>query len=266
MKKLFATTMLVAITAGSAYAADIAVRPYIKAPAVGRSYNWTGFYMGVNGGGALGDSAGRFNTSSDPTFFTDIGGFNPFDLRAKHEGGFGGAQAGYNMQFGVWLVGLEADIHGADIGKNAVVIFPGSGASVPSTTTSRDHLDWFGTVRGRVGYAADRVLFYGTGGLAYGGADSSFSTVASPLPNETTIGSSSGTRIGWAAGAGIEWAFAASWTLKGEYLHLDLGHTDVVGTFLPTPINTITYRFDHQIDTVRIGVNYKFDGLVIAKY
>jgi outer membrane immunogenic protein len=69
-----------------------------------------------------------------------------------------------------------------------------------------------------------------------------------------------------AADAGIEWAFAANWTLRGEYLHLDLGHTDVVGTSLLTPINTIIYRFDYQIDTVRVGVNYKFDGLVIAKY
>lgn len=266
MKTIFGAVVFVALTSGSAFAADIAPRPYTKAPAVAPLYDWSGFYAGLNGGGAWGNGTGRFNSSSDPTFFTNIGGFNPFDLRAEHEGGFGGAQAGYNTLIGVWLIGLEADIQGADIGRNAVVTFPGSGPSVPSTTTSRDHLDWFGTVRGRLGYVADRVLFYGTGGLAYGGVNSSFSTVASPPPNETTIGTSSGTRVGWAAGAGIEWAFASNWALKAEYLHLDLGYTDVVGIFLPTPINTITYRFDHQIDTVRLGINYKFGGPGLARY
>ncbi len=67
-------------------------------------------------------------------------------------------------------------------------------------------------------------------------------------------------------GTGIEWAFASNWTLQGEYLHIDLGHTDVVGIFLPTPTNNITYRFDYQIDAARIGINYRFGSPTISNY
>lgn len=155
---------------------------------------------------------------------------------------------------------MEADIQGADIGNSSTSV-----TSIGIVRTARDHIDWFGTVRGRAGFVADRVLFYGTGGLAYGNVKSSFHNLA--LNNENIGGSTSGTNAGWVAGAGIEWAFAPQWSLKGEYLHVNLGSTDVSGLdSAPSAVpNIATYRFKHEFDSARLGINYKF-GDPVAKY
>lgn len=271
----FASGMLVSASiCGGALAADMAVKaPYYKAaPAV--VYSWTGWYAGVNGGGAWGNSTGALNAftttppGSDFTAAVTAGG-TPRNLGAKHEGGFGGGQIGYNWQSGNWVYGLETDIQGAAIGSTSTTTFLGGGGINPSVSTGRDHIDWFGTFRGRVGIAANQVLFYGTGGLAYGGVRSSATNVFTPSTTGNFSGSTSDTRVGWAAGAGIEWAFAPSWTLKGEYLHIDLGSSNVT---IVDPVNfptaSATYRFRHDIDSVRLGVNYRFNwtGPVMAKY
>jgi outer membrane immunogenic protein len=255
---------------GGAMAADMAVkaRPMAAPVAV---YNWTGWYVGVNGGYAWDDSTGNLNAfttaaGSDFTAAVAAGG-TPRFLGAKHEGGFGGAQVGYNWQMSNWLFGLEADIQGADIGKTSTTVFLGGGGIAPSVSTGRDHLDWFGTVRGRVGVTANNVLFYGTGGLAYGGVQTSITNVFTPGTAGTFAGSSSDTRFGWAAGAGVEWGFAPNWSVKGEYLHIDLGSSNV--TMLDPvhfPLASATYRFHHELETVRVGVNYRFGGPLVARY
>jgi outer membrane immunogenic protein len=269
MTKIWLAAAFTLLGSVSALAADLPARTYTKAPAmVAAAYDWTGWYIGVNGGGAWSDGrTGAFGSTSDVSYYSSAlrDGYLPANYGAKHEGGFGGAQLGYNMQSGSWLFGIEADIQGADIGRTTNMSFPGGGTSVPSVSEARDHIDWFGTVRGRAGVTVDRVLFYGTGGLAYGGVRSSFRT--SDLAGiEPTFGSSSGTRVGWAAGAGIEWAFAANWTVKAEYLHVDLGSTDVTGASLTSPTSLITYRYDHTFDAARVGINYRFGGPIIAKY
>jgi len=261
------TALLAGVSAASA--ADLAARPYTKAPMAPMVavYNWTGFYIGVNGGGAWGNSSGTLDSFTAGFTQAVADGGTPALLGAKHEGYFGGGQIGYNWQATNFVFGLEADIQGADIGRTTTVIFPGGGLTNPSVSTGRDHIDWFGTARGRVGFAVNNVLLYGTGGFAFGGVQTSVSNVYNPTTSGNFFGSSSDTRTGWAAGAGIEWGFAPNWTVKGEYLHIDLGSSN---TTIVDPVNfpaeSATYRFHHELDTARIGVNYKFGGPVVAKY
>jgi outer membrane immunogenic protein len=271
MKSIMVAAVCLASVA-SASAADLTARPYAKAPAMTAvAYNWTGWYVGVNGGGAWGHGTGNFVSTNDLGFFGPAlrSGYLPQSLNARHSGGFGGAQMGYNWQMNNWLIGLEADIQGSDIGSSSTINFAGiPGVAVPGITEGRDHINWFGTVRGRMGFVVDQVLFYGTGGLAYGGVNSSVSNLnlVAAAPFNLISGSVSDTRVGWAAGAGIEWAFAPNWTVKAEYLHIDLGSTDVAMSTAPAPASTATYRFDHQVETARLGVNYRFGGPVVARY
>jgi len=165
-----------------------------------------------------------------------------------------------------FVVGLEADMQAADIGRTNTIAFPGDGFFVATNNTARDHIDWFGTVRGRLGWVRDTALLYVTGGAAFGGVHTSVATNSIPAdPLNTFTGAFGDTRFGWSGGAGIEWAFAPSWTIRGEYLHVDLGTDDVTMVSALAPL-TATYRFHHQFDAVRVGVNYKFGGSAIANY
>jgi outer membrane immunogenic protein len=262
-----AISAMLGISAASA--ADMAVKALRPAPIVA-VYNWTGGYVGVNGGWAWDNSAGHLDAfSTGPGPLVDLGpavaaGLVPTNLGAKHEGGFGGAQVGYNWQTDRWVFGLEADIQGADIGRANLIIVQGPGG--PVSTTGRDHIDWFGTLRGRIGLAANNVLFYGTGGLAYGGTNSSVSLLATPAQAGNFAGSVNDTRFGWAAGAGVEWGITPNWTAKAEYLHVDLGSSSVTMTDSQFPLAFATYSFHHQLDTVRVGVNYKWGGPILANY
>lgn len=261
MRFLFVSAAIITGSFGAAQAADLAARPFTKAPPLIAVSPWTGWYAGINGGGAWSTGTGSLRDNSSPAVLGAgvAVGFTPLSLDAKHNGGFGGGQIGYNWQTGSWLLGIEADIQGASIGSTASSV-----TNIGIVRSAQDNIGWFGTLRGRAGFVADNVLFYGTGGLAYGNVKSSFHNVA--LNNETIGGSVSATRAGWAAGAGIEWAFAPQWTLKGEYLHIDLGSTDVSGLDSLPPPNIAVYRFKHEFDSARIGVNYRFGGPVVAKY
>ena len=266
----FVTSVAMAAIAASepVRAADLAARPYTKAPAVvvDPAYNWSGWYVGVNGGWAWGNTTGdRVATSADLLPAVAIGTVP--NLNAKHEGGFGGAQAGYNWQTGNWVFGIETDIQGSDIGRTTTTVVPFPVAPGLSTSTGRDHMDWFGTFRGRIGIAANNVLFYGTAGAAYGGVHITANDIGSVPGSGTFTSSTSDTLFGWAAGAGIEWGVTPNWTVKGEYLHIDLGSTNVNARDLVlTPASFITYRFRHQVDLARVGINYKFGGPVVARY
>jgi len=275
MKRLALAISILAISAVSALAADMAPAPvYTKAPVVPPVlYNWTGFYVGGN----IGYSWGR---SSDYSTLTNGAGtvlFGDTD-RTNMDGVVGGGQIGYNWQMQNWLWGLEADIQGTDekgshyytcpIGvctPGAVILFA-PGPAVPIALNQK--IDWFGTVRGRVGVlASPTVLLYATGGLAYGEVDS----------NET-IGvvaqafSYSDTRVGYTVGGGIEGVIGGNWTAKLEYLYVDLGKTS--GTFATTlaaaPLGggVLTSYYSSRItdNVLRVGVNYKFGGPVVAKY
>jgi outer membrane immunogenic protein len=226
--------------------------------------SWTGLYGGINAGAAFGNTTGTlstFTTAPGSNFGPAIAaGGTPRNLGAKHDGGFGGAQIGYNWQSDSFVVGVETDIQGAAIGNTSTTTFAGGAGIVPSVSTGRDHINWFGTLRGRAGVTVDQVLFFGTAGLAYGGVQSSATNIFTPAAAGVFTGTTNSTQVGWAAGAGVEWGFAPGWSVKGEYLHVDLGGSNVTVVDRVTfPSASVTYRFNHVFDTVRVGVNYRFD-------
>lgn len=292
-------TLLVAaatatLLARRAFAADLAV-PHIhtKAPpvVVDPGYNWSGFYAGIN----VGYGWGRSATTAD---FIDSGGgaqlnssAGTFDLN----GVTGGGQIGYNWQREMFVAGFEADFQGsgqkgrfdalcagAPAGLQDGVCTPGHRGdntfdpALPVTFNLTQKLDWFGTVRGRLGVAVTpRVLLYGTGGLVYGrvstaGSVSAINVGGFPGADGGTFTpvaasfSSSTTKVGWTAGAGIEGAFADNWSVRLEYHYVDLG--TVSGT-LATPVIALSgaplvvgYRSHVTDNILRFGVNYRFSG------
>jgi outer membrane immunogenic protein len=220
-RSLVAVLGLLALAAAlPASAADLprAAVPY-KAPAFVSAYNWTGFYLGVNGGYAWGNSD-----------------WDGLAVNNQPTGGLVGITAGYNWQGAgsPWVFGLEGDVDWAFIEGNATC-----GFGVTCQTKS----NWFGTARGRVGYAFDRVMPYITGGLAVGDLEA----------NLTPIGSVKDTNVGWTAGGGVEAAIAGNWTAKVEYLYADLGNNNC-NTFVCGAGNNV----DLQLSVVRGGINYRF--------
>jgi outer membrane immunogenic protein len=241
----FALTSVVALT--SANAADM----YVPGPAAPGGYKdapyvatWAGFYAGVNGGYGW-NANDVLSVPVEPVPANEFHGLHP-------QGGFGGGQVGYNWQ-GVWhlqlVLGVEADIQGAGIEDKAM----GLGADhVPFKSS----LDWFGTVRGRLGYALGPSMLYATGGFAYGG-----------LHNETDLGSShftsSGTATGYVVGGGVEYKFNPSWSVKAEYQYINLGRNDPAlnGVTLCTPAVFGQKCEDDAFHTVRAGINYHFGSI-----
>jgi outer membrane immunogenic protein len=257
---------------GAASGADLPVKaPYVKAP-VAIVYDWTGFYVGAN----LGWSFGRSSTDYL------VAGL-PFGSTSQNmDGILGGLQAGYNWQNGRGVFGLEADIQAtAQKGSSNLIDFiPGipcinqdgpftpcrPGTGIPAITGLINHqnkLPWFGTFRGRVGFTpAERWLIYATGGLAYGEMD----TVDSLTIGGTGVALSTNTiRWGWTVGAGVEAAIRDGWTAKLEYLYIDFGNvTDTLVGIAPiTPIATRSHVTDN---IVRVGVNYRWGGPIVARY
>ncbi len=192
-------------------------------------WSWTGFYAGVEGGGNWGGSSIYDLQLHRPET-------NSFDL----SGGLFGGTVGYNYQVAPhWVIGIEDDISWTDKSGSGLDIHV---ATTNNTVTER----WLDTLRGRVGYAWDRVLIYGTAGGAFGSTDLKVCGAAGCF---TQSGVS---RTGWAAGGGVEWAFAHSWSAKAEYLHVDFGSADYSSS--PAP-------FDHRSvtltdDIARVGLNY----------
>jgi outer membrane immunogenic protein len=232
---------------------------------------WTGFYVGGN----LGYSWGRSNTST--TFANSTTGalLAASNSNFNLPGLLGGAQLGYNRLAGNWLWGLEADIQAAGEHGNANAQFQcpvaacqagnttGVVALTPVTvTTFNQRLDWFGTVRGRIGVlATPAVAAYVTGGLAYGEISTSGTITGQTGTGAfttSTFGANT-TKAGWTLGAGVEERLSAQWSCKIEYLYMDLGTVNANGA-LPTnfiPLNVaFSSRFTDNI--VRAGVNYRF--------
>jgi outer membrane immunogenic protein len=266
MKRIFvAVAAIGSLLTTSAFAADLAPRMYAKAPPLPVVvYDWTGFYVGGN----LGYSWGR---SSDTSTLTNAAGTVLLTTPGKSDlnGVVGGGQIGYNWQRQNWVWGLEADIQGTgEKGSRAFAFTPGVGLGignfapgiiVPFVLTQK--IDWFGTVRGRVGIlATPKVLLYATGGLAYGQVNSS-ETVGTVVPSAF---SNSITNVGWTVGAGVEGVISGNWTAKLEYLYVDLG--TVSSSYTLPSTNIISYSSHITDNVLRVGVNYKFGGPVVAKY
>ena len=203
-----------------ASAADLPARgmPY-KAPSMyAPVYNWTGFYLGINGGGAFGDSD-----------------WNGLAVSNSPGGGMIGVTAGYNWQAmgSPWVFGLEGDVDWTNIKDSTAC----------GGTTCETKNNWLGTVRGRVGYSWDRWLPYVTGGIAFGDIEA----------NRAGFAGSSDTNVGWTIGVGIEGVIAGNWTAKLEYLYADLGDTTCAAAACGTATNV-----DLTTNIVRAGINYRF--------
>ncbi len=290
MKNILLAAPLLAFATG-AMAADPAPRLAAPAPTAfaETSYPalWTGFYAGANAGAALDGSTGRLRPAPEGFAGTLSGGDLAF-LSRRHrpdEVGFaGGAQAGYNFQVSRFVFGGEADISylGLDARSGTTAVVPGSfsggavaaaqaangGVPLSYETRNRQAVDWYGTVRGRVGYAFGNVLAYGTGGLAYGTVRTYDAAYATPGdyfgPFPFLYGArTSETRIGWTAGGGVEYALSRNLSLRAEYLHVDLGGKASVlpaqgGASAAVPGSSFVARNEARFDVVRAGVNYRW--------
>lgn len=223
-KFLIAAVAALGCLTTSALAADMFVKPPAYKPA--QLFNWTGFYAGITAGWARGNSE---HTSPGAHVDYDIDGF------------VGGGTIGYNWQFNPnWVVGIEADFSGADIygsGPSSATFGCGGSNKCETRVTS------FGTVRGRIGYAVDRTMYYGTAGWA-------FAHQRADLLNLAVVDGRV-TSNGWTAGGGLEQAFANNWTWKIEYLYVGLDKDPYAFFFTP-------FRVETNFSVVRVGVNYQF--------
>ena len=269
MKKLLIVSIAALAGSAVANAADMPARAYSKAPMVAPApvYNWTGFYAGVNVGGAWSGDDVVWN--ANPAAFGI--GFTPVlnssgTGKINATGVTAGGQAGFNYQVSpMWLVGVEADINYTDLSKGRTVFVPPPGT--PGTfVTSTFESKWLATVRGRVGIlATPQLLLYGTGGVAFANVKTTdFAFFA--FDGSSNAAASDTIRTGWTAGGGAEWAFAANWSAKIEYLYVDLGSVNYTSPNTATAAATINH--DHRLteNIVRVGVNYRFGGPVVAKY
>jgi outer membrane immunogenic protein len=274
MKKrvLLAAASLAALCVGSAFAADLPSRKAAPAymPPLPPPPMWTGFYAGLNIGG--GWSANSVNPNGWAPYLSATGAitFAPGNFSGGGNAGgvVGGGQIGYNYQFGQsFVVGVETDFQGTSLssgGNNNYILYPDpliAGAFLTPLTPAGNagvSLNWFGTVRGRVGYLfTPTLLLYGTGGFAYGGGSSN---------RDFWFGNVSGTRTGWTAGGGVEWMFMPNWSAKAEYLYVNLSGGGATGAFGWN----FGYHRHPQLNVVRAGVNYHFNfgssAPVLAKY
>jgi outer membrane immunogenic protein len=246
-----------------------------------QSFNWTGFYIGENGGGGWGSSSGTANGS---TIIHEIDPTVTGSLTINASGILAGGQIGYNYQFPAthWVVGIEADADGSNINgsANGCSTFTSGGpvGGVASCSTSNGTLGDFGTVRGRVGYAFDNVLLYGTGGWAWGNLSATtnltcVSNGPAVCPGNTSVpftastASASASASGWSAGGGVEWAFLPNWALRLEYLHLQFNgielnysYTGTIGILHFPFTSTASATTNLGVDIVRVGLSYLFNS------
>ena len=199
--------------------------PVAYVPVTAPVYNWGGVYFGLNGGYGFGNSEWITGTPSTGNF--QVSGF------------LGGATLGANIQADAFVFGIDGDLDAS--------WFDGTSAAPAHQPSCETKNTWLGTARARVGYAVDRVLFYGTAGGAFGNIQGN--TLGTTFQQTT--------KAGWTAGAGVEAAFADNWTARVEYLFVDLENASLPTLFVPpTNATTTTVKFDASI--VRLGVDYKF--------
>jgi outer membrane immunogenic protein len=236
-----------------ANAADLAARPYTKAPPpmVAAIYDWSGFYIGINGGGGSSHSCWDSVTVAGGAF---VGSDGCHDAT----GGTIGGQIGYRWQSTNWVFGLEGQGNWADFsGSNVSVLFPGQ--------TNHTKINSFGMVTGQVGYAWNSVLFYVKGGAA--AVTDKYDVFVAPgfAGAGTLLASAKDTRWGGTVGAGLEFGFAPNWSVGVEYDHIFLGsHTNTFITPAGAAFQADTFR--EGVDLGLIRVNYRWGGPVIAKY
>ena len=216
----------------------------MKAPPVPIAiYDWTGFYIGVAGGGSLG-------TTTHIDAATGLGDTLGYNLR----GGLVGGTVGYNWQVSSFVFGFEGDA--SWVGEYGSHLDDGAVGNPAFTSSTKE--TWVATARVRAGYAVNNLLFYGTGGYAAAGVEAGIKDSGT----NAVLASATSTRSGWTAGGGLEWGFAPNWSAKFEYLYMK---------FDSAAFNTLAgegARSSIPLDdnVVRAGINYRFGGPVVARY
>ncbi|MGY3035564.1 outer membrane immunogenic protein [Bradyrhizobium sp. USDA 4354] len=291
MRRALAAVAVLASVASGAEAADQSPALFTKTRTVDASPSWTGFYAGGNVGGAWAKRSVNFAGDSVSAFLFNPGipllapfpgqvAFTAYDFSMS--GVTGGLQAGYNWQLGgKWLAGVEGDLSAASLrgsGRETTPLLP---PAFTHTISAEQKVDWWGTMRGRLGVLiSPSVLLYGTGGFAVGGvrtfSDYMFNGPGGAYAVSDTgtsflctsgstcfTGTNSRVQAGWTLGGGGEWRFAPRWSFKAEYLYVDLGKSSVSAKALATGIgpNPSSYtaglgRADFHV--ARVGVNYHF--------
>lgn len=238
MKRMLVVGAMLFASVEVVLAADIAIPP---PPAPPGSYfpttlpiNWGGFYIGVNTGYGYGTSNWTASAAS-PAAGGTIGSLNT-------SGFLVGGTLGLNLQAGPFLFGVETDadwsnVHGSSSNSYC--------SAITANAICETKSDWLGTGRLRIGYVFDRVLLYGTGGIAFGNIQAGLNPPAT-FDNATNVG--------WTAGAGVEFAFAENWTAKVEYLYVDLGNMSCTANCGPA----VPFTVPLTENVVRAGVNFKF--------
>jgi outer membrane immunogenic protein len=231
MKKIILASVAVVAMSAPSFAADLAARPYTKAPApmVSPATNWSGFYVGAMGG------YGWSNSVSASVGGVNLGTANTDALK----GGFGGGTIGYNWQAPgsqfVW--GLEVDAAGGSIGYSETF----------GPAVVRDRINAMGSVTGRLGVAFDSVLLYAKGGYAWANNKVSADVAGVNVFSQTR------THSGWTVGGGLEWMFAPAWSAKAEYMYADFSKANYGAALLPPGVDV-----GASVHTIKVGVNYHF--------
>jgi len=264
MKKfaLIGAALLAVSVVAPAKAADLPVKAVPIAPV----WVWTGFYVGGNVG------YGWASSNTDVRFLDNVTGVTLATQNQKInlDGWLAGIQAGYNWQAGRMVYGIEADIQATGQKGDAFFSCPAAvcagGGATPVTASLEQKLPWLGTLRGRIGITGSPILFYLTGGLAYGQVKTNgVITGLSIAPAlVSTAFSTSSTKAGWTVGAGVEGRITGNWTAKVEYLYVDLGSVSggPIATTISPPVraNFLAGAFNSRItdNILRVGLNYNF--------
>jgi outer membrane immunogenic protein len=248
MKSAFGALSLATIVT-QANAADLAARPYTKAlPMIAAVYDWSGFYIGINGGGG---------SSHNCWDLVVPAGIIP---QGCHDstGGTVGGQIGYRWQAANWVFGLEGQGNWADFsGSNATPV----GGNPFGGLTDRSRIDSFGLITGQIGYAWNNVLVYVKGG---GAVVNDKYDALDPAAGGAVFASSDETRWGGTVGAGLEIGFAQNWSIGAEYNHIFLDSHDV--TLTSAGVVAGTERIRQDVDMGLVRLNYRWGGPVVAKY
>lgn len=246
MRRKVIGILAVALGLGLAPAAMAADMP-VKAPAVIQpiAYNWSGIYVGIQGGGAWGRSNETFFNAANTAAFQ---GTQNYDI----SGGALGGVLGLNYQMGSIVLGVEGELNWANINGSSGVINVGP-PNLGDTYNSR--VNSYGTVKGRIGYAWDRTLLYVNGGGAWGRVRHEYN--AANNGGAANSFSATNNETGWTIGAGFEYAFAPNWSARLEYNYISLG----TGSIQYSAVAANRSEWNERFSVVKAGLNYKFDWL-----
>jgi outer membrane immunogenic protein len=278
LRKLLMASVGAVALAGSAFAADLPSPVYLTPAPI---FTSTGVYLGGQIGYAWTNQNVAYGDAGTTVGGFPLAYFDNYNVANNANGVIGGAHVGYNLQINQWVLGLEGDVDGSSISKT-VSVSPFSNYYADNIpTTFHSNLGIQGSIRGRVGIAWDRALLYATGGVAFGGFNSSVSTVyTNPLgilANFPFAGtdSFSQTRVGWTVGGGVEYAVTDNWSVRAEYRYTDFGHTTnfLVNAFpvYPGDVSVGAGLHRHLAENrVQVGFSYKFNifqpAPVVARY